>query len=413
MSMLLMRPIAKLFQLLPRTDLPRSLEVERGLFPRHTHHDLAQLRARQMGKTTLPILILCILLIGYSPPPIDDPLPLRPDLGFLVAPGWGGLAHASASHAPPSPGALLLGADPSLDSFAPRTTSSDPDWVEARQIPLHQLQSEIAHAIAAFPSGQWSVYIENLRSGATLAIQADRAVHPASTIKLAIALDLLRWMDENPEIEMERGPFGAGRTYEQLLRAMLIPSEEDAAAILTDFLQALPDHEINSQLASWGFHATTVLPRETSARELALMLTLLQDGALLSSARTTWMLDALREPSQGDDERLGGGIPSCRIHELAHKTGTTFERGLGVVADVGLYASAELTYVIAVVGNSVDWVDFEAAKALISEISRLTYQSFSLESEPSFHLERGCFLRVCPTPLENLLYCPAGLLRQR
>jgi hypothetical protein len=255
------------------------------------------------------------------------------------------------------------------------------------------------------------VYIEELDSGYIFSHHGEQILHPASTIKLGIALDLLRWMDERPEESWESGPPNAGRNYAQLLHALLVWSEEDAAEILTSFLDKLPDHSLNTQIQAWGATDSSVTPRRATAKDLAKLLIRLESGELLSAENTDYMLSILREPSNGDDERLGGGLPDCLRTSLAHKTGTTFEYGLGVVGDVGLIRTEDVHFVIAVIGNEVEWVDFEAAKEMIAAISRRSFSSFQLEASLLPHQEEGCFLRICPKVLDDLLYCQDGLRR--
>jgi hypothetical protein len=274
---------------------------------------------------------------------------------------------------------------------------------------FEDLQNSIASLIEIAPPGSWSVYIEDLEGGQTLSYRSEEILHPGSSIKLGIALDLLRWMGEHPEVSRESGPPNSGRNYEQLLHALLVWSEEDAAAILTQFLNGLPDHSLNGQLVKWGALDSSVTPRRATARDLAKLLIRLDRRELLSPENTDWMLSLLQEPSSGDDERLGGGLPPCVRTSLAHKTGTTFERELGVVGDVGMVHTRDVHYAIAVMGNEIDWVDFEAAKETIAAISKQTFTTFQLLAEPPYHQNEGCFLRMCPTMREDLLFCRDGL----
>jgi beta-lactamase class A len=302
--------------------------------------------------------------------------------------------------------ASLLGKLQSDEGFNPASA-----WIETAPSDLDDLFRDIESTLREAPSGEWSVYIEDLDRGDVLSIRGEEILHPASTIKLAIAMDLLRWMDEHPDVSWQSGPPNAGRNYAQLLHALLVWSEEDAAAILTSFLDALPDHSLNNQIQEWGAGNSSVTPRRATAKDLAKLLIRLERGQLLSDAGTDRMLSILREPSNGDDERLGGGLPDCLRTSLAHKTGTTFERGLGVVGDVGLVRTDDVSYVIAVIGNQVEWVDFEEAKAMIAAISRRSFTTFQLLASPPTHQQEGCYLKICPKVVDNLLFCQDGLHR--
>lgn len=315
----------------------------------------------------------------------------------------GGLRQASrerATHPPASAETLSQQSD--------AEPSQRLHWIEAAPSSFEDLQHSISSLIENGPAGNWSVYLEDLERDELYSYRSDELLHPGSTIKLGIALDLLRWLDEHPEVSQESGPPNSSRNYAQLLYALLVWSEEDAAAILTEFLNSLPDHNLNEQLMLWGARDSSVTPREATARDLALLLARLERGELLSRANTAWMLSLLQEPSQGDEERLGGGLPSCLRTSLAHKTGTTFERDLGVVADVGLVHTADVHYVIAVIGNDVDWVDFEAGKETIAAISQQVFTTLQLFARPTSYQDEGCFLRMCPA-VEDLLFCEDGL----
>ena len=61
---------------------------------------------------------------------------------------------------------------------------------------------------------------------------------------------------------------------------------------------------------------------------------------------------------------------------MTHKTGTTFESGLGVVADTAVIEAGDTAYVIVVLGNKVKWVDYDEALNLIAQISRAVYLEY-------------------------------------
>jgi beta-lactamase class A len=235
------------------------------------------------------------------------------------------------------------------------------------------LRKSIERIVAGAPSGRWSVYIRDLRSGETVSVGGDVVVHPASTIKVGIAVDLMAWLEAHPEVKWTNGPPGQTRSFEQLLAAMLVKSEEGATATLTNFLNSQPGFAANRQLHGWGAACSTVVPRRATAADLALLLKRLYDGELLSPASTDLLLSLMRTPSADDSLRLGGGLPLTARLRLAHKTGTLFQGGLGVVADVGVVTLARGAFVIAAIGNQTDWADFDESMALIGEMARAAY----------------------------------------
>jgi hypothetical protein len=226
------------------------------------------------------------------------------------------------------------------------------------------------------PSGEWGVYVKNLETGVTAAFRQDQRLHPASTIKVAIAIDFLDWFDHHPGVKMTGGPVPRQRSFAQLLEAMMVKSEEDAAASLTEFLQAQAGYDPNSRVLLWGATHTTVVPRRSTAEDLALLLERLYRGELVSPTSTRTLLELMRTPTPSQSLRIGGGLPPWARAGLAHTTGTTFEEGWGAVGDIGVVEVRGTAYVIVAIGNHVRWVDYETSMQLISEISSAAFRVF-------------------------------------
>jgi beta-lactamase class A len=232
-----------------------------------------------------------------------------------------------------------------------------------------RLQSLVSNA----PSGEWEIYLHDLRGRAVVEINADAPLHPGSTIKVAIAIAFLLWRQAHPQVQWTSGPVPHQRSFEQLLRAMVVVSEEDATASLTDFLMRQERIDLNREVQSWGASQTSVVPRRSTARDLGIILEHLASGDLLTPEGTDYLLDLMRIPTPSKETRLGAGLPAGPRDLLAHKTGTTFEQGLGVVADSGWVQWQGASYVIVVLSNRVQWVDYDSAMALIAEISRVAF----------------------------------------
>lgn len=236
------------------------------------------------------------------------------------------------------------------------------------------LVSKYNQLLAEFPSGDWGLYVENLESGEVISIGEDALYHTASTIKISIGAAFLRWWDDNQDVSLDFGPVAGGRSFKQLLTAMLIKSEEEATVILTDFLEEKSGYDVTTRLGEWGLNNTTIYPRRTKPSDQALLLKRLYYGELLSETSTNLLFEILRTPSHGDDVRIGGGLPEWARSSLAHKTGTVFDDGWGVVADAGLVNLESGTYVVVVIGNYVDWLDYDEAEDMITEISQLMFE---------------------------------------
>ncbi|MGA2111737.1 MAG: serine hydrolase [Anaerolineales bacterium] len=233
------------------------------------------------------------------------------------------------------------------------------------------------------------MYLHDLRGGTVVSINADQPMHPASTIKVAIAIAFLRWFEAHPEVKWTSGPIPHQRSFEQLMRAMIVVSEEDATASLTDFLMDQKRIDLNREVQSWGAAETSVVPRRSTARDLGLILERLASGDLLSEAGTDYLLALMRTPTPSKQTRLGAGLPPGPQDLLAHKTGTTFQAGLGVVADTGLVQWQGTSYVIVVLSSHVQWVDYAAAQDLIAEISRVAFACLAPETAWPASSRRG------------------------
>ena len=122
-----------------------------------------------------------------------------------------------------------------------------------------------------------------------------------------------------------------------------------------------------------------VEPRQSTPHDLGLLYERVARGELLSATSREYLFSLLREPSRGDDERIGASLPECGREWVAHKPGTTFESGLDVVADAGYVRVGTLEYVIVVLGNAVAWVDYEEGMRVIADISSVTLSDFYRE----------------------------------
>lgn len=240
------------------------------------------------------------------------------------------------------------------------------------------LAARVEDILAMAPSGDWGVYIENRTTGEVVAINADQVFHPASSIKLAIGMAFYRWHDLHSDVSLTTGPEGGtNRSFEQLTEAMLVVSEEEATAEIVEFLEAQPDFSMEDIWRSWGAENTTLDPRRTTPTDLAGLLWLLHTGEALSPESNAQILALLRQPSRNDELRLGAGLPEWERWRLAHKPGTVFEDGWGIVSDAGLVELDGSAYVIVVIANQVEWVDFETDMGIIGRISDAAYRYFS------------------------------------
>jgi hypothetical protein len=201
--------------------------------------------------------------------------------------------------------------------------------------------------------GKWNILVETLEGQDIYARRPDEKIHPASTIKLAIAMATFEFLEQYGEGSLEerlqRGPsynlMANDRSYEQLLRAMLVLSEEDAADILYENIHESPLNEYKL-LEGWGLSATAFEPRKSTPREMNALYRGLYAGTLVNAEERELILDWMAVYSENDDLRLG------RMNELSEQKIFPYnKRGslvspLLIVADSGIVIIEENVYLL-------------------------------------------------------------------
>jgi beta-lactamase class A len=169
--------------------------------------------------------------------------------------------------------------------------------------------------------------------------QAAEIIHPASTIKIAIgmlAMEMLVRKDPELRTILDGGPPTVGRSYAQLLKAMIVSSEEDAAQALQDAVVAdLGWKEIDHLLMEWGAPDTRLVPRRSSAADLTHLLMDLYARGLPSQGSSRYILRLMAEVTGGDTGRiwkLKAQVPPGTM--IFNKRGTLLDPM--VVADIGI-----------------------------------------------------------------------------
>ncbi|MCX6025282.1 MAG: serine hydrolase [Chloroflexi bacterium] len=241
---------------------------------------------------------------------------------------------------------------------------------------LWRLEEQIRTLLRLAPSGIWGVSVKELTSGESVAVRGEDVFHPASTIKVGIAMDLLYWMERHPEVKWTSGPQAGQRSFIQLLEAMLIKSEESATVRLAAFLDAQPGYHLVDRWQSWGVTHTTFIPRRSTPADLARLLELLYKEEVLTPESSARILAIMRVPKPSQSERIGSGLPAEARATLANKTGTTFENGAGVVADTGIVEAKGKVLVIVVLGNRTRSADYETSMRLIGNVARAAYSTW-------------------------------------
>ncbi|HEY9077667.1 MAG TPA: serine hydrolase [Anaerolineaceae bacterium] len=155
-------------------------------------------------------------------------------------------------------------------------------------------------------NAEWHVMLQTVEGKFIYERGPDQLIHPASIIKFPIALLFLKWYDQQEIADYDayldsRGT--GGRTFNQLLYAMIVKTEEQASEILVEWVSGKLD--TRKTLANWGAPNTSLSPRQTTAREMTRLYTQFVSGKLISQRGTRLLTRLMEEYTPNDDTRLG------------------------------------------------------------------------------------------------------------
>ncbi len=293
-----------------------------------------------IGAGIATLLLAAAFAIGILPPkPRALEAPPSPAPALDLAPSATPAFKEAAATSTAAPEAAI-----SPVSFAPAI-----DWeaVFAQQV----LQSLPTYG------GEWHILIRKNGAHTVFALNADKKDHVASIIKLPFAMLFFKALEakgiQPAQYDEYLSTRGIGRTYRQLLRAMLVESEELAAKTLRE---ATRDSGINEAalLREWGAPRTNLSKRLSTPEEIAALYESLYYGRALNPQARAIILNYLSEYTPNDDARLGvlrrllppGGA-------FYNKRGSVTEERL-VIGDSALVAweenGVEQVYVLVAIG---------------------------------------------------------------
>ena len=267
---------------------------------------------------------------------------------------------------------------------------ADPRASELRS----RLGRELNHLAAEF-DGVMSLAAVDLAGGDTLAINGDLLMPQASSIKIAVLLEVLRQaqagklhLEERVEIRKAQFAGGSGvlqdfgdgssaLSLRDLAALMMVVSDNTATNILID---RVGQAQVNETLQSLGFSHTRLLRRMiqpaeerrgvenvSTAREMAGLLAELHGGKLLDESHTALALELLRN-DKPEPTPLGRGLPAGVA--LAGKPGSL----PGVRCESGIILLEGHPYVLSVMTSYA--ADDAAAERAITDVSRRVYSYF-------------------------------------
>lgn len=259
---------------------------------------------------------------------------------------------------------------------------------------LAPLKSQIQRLMTQNAKLSTSVLLLDLDSHAYVDIGMADVIPAASTIKLPILIAFFQDVDQGKiqldqpiamrkdliateAGDMQYQPVGSKFSAIKTVTDMIVVSDNTATNMVIDLLGG-PD-ALNQRFQSWGLTGTMIrnaLPdvqgtNTTSAKDMAMMLSQLSRGKLMSIKSRDRVLDILRRVE--NDTLLPKGLGEGAT--IAHKTGTIGT----LLADVGLVDTATgRRYVAAVLVKRPR--DDDRANLLIQQISKLSYQAFNQQA---------------------------------
>lgn len=259
---------------------------------------------------------------------------------------------------------------------------------------LAPLKAQIQTLITQNAKLSPSVMLVDLDSHAYVDFGAGEVMAAASTIKLPILIAFFQDVDQgkiqlNQPIvmrkelvatesgEMQYQPVGSKFSAIRTATDMITVSDNTATNMLIDLLGGYD--ALNQRFQSWGLTGTMVrnpLPdvqgtNTTTAKDMAMMMSLLSQGKLMSFKSRDRVLDIMRRVENNSllPQGLGEGAM------ISHKTGTIGT----MLADVGLVDTVTgRRYVAAVLVKRPR--DDGRADGLIQQISKLSYKAFNQQT---------------------------------
>jgi beta-lactamase class A len=274
----------------------------------------------------------------------------------------------------------------------------------------------IAREVAQF-KGTLGLYAKNLITGEEIAFGADRPFPTASTIKLAVMLEVyhqaaegrisldapltLRSTDKVGGSGVLNGMHdGLSLGVRDLVHLMIVLSDNTATNMLVALVST---KSVDDRLAAYGLRQTKLfrptfrdgradlfpeLEKEfglgmATPREMATLMARIADGSAVSTGASAAMLATLRK--QQDRAMIPRLLPDAV--DVGNKTGTDEEKHAGpdgvrrhVRADVAIVTAKDVKYVIAVYAREVAdtrWGIENDAVTTGARISRMIYDRFT------------------------------------
>ena len=232
-------------------------------------------------------------------------------------------------------------------SPTPIAQTTAPTPTENAAIFFPDLEAEL------IPGVDWHILIEDAQTGEILFERSATAgFHPASMIKIPTAMAVLSILEDQGRGLKDLKSSGIeGRSFDSLLEAMVVHSEESAADSLEYFARG--ENRLRKKLDGWGLSQTKFDPRVSTAAELLTSLELLHTGQALNPENTHYLLELMGVYTENDRILLGKlteTLPECTF---LNKRGTMLSPT--IVSDMGILKCGDHVWYLVIAGTpSID-----------------------------------------------------------
>jgi hypothetical protein len=218
------------------------------------------------------------------------------------------------------------------------------------------LADGIDQALPAY-GGNWNILIRANMDHTVYSLHASERIHVASIIKVPIAMLFFKSLEKEGIQPADYANYlptrGIDRTYQQLLTAMLVASEEDATETLWGAVRK-SGLDVQATLEAWGAYETDIPNRQSTLDDIASLYEKLYFGGAIDPEGRRILLELLGTYTSSDDTRLGVLRASLPVGaQFYNKRGTITEERL-VIGDSALYAwpqdGGEKVYVVIALG---------------------------------------------------------------
>ncbi len=234
-----------------------------------------------------------------------------------------------------------------------------------------------------------SVYFRDLKNGPRFGIQEFDSFNGASLLKLPVMIAILRMADARPDFLDERivtPPQLSDRgnveesaetllpdtsyTIRELLRKMIIYSDNQSAFLLADAINTTPQPLKSNTFLDLGvMDLMSGKISQLSMQSYSTLFVTLYNSRYLSNAMSQYALELLSR-STFHDGLVAGVPPGTRV---AHKFGFNFDKNTGSeLHDCGIVYYLPTPYILCVMTSGRTGVEDEAA---IAGISRTVYDT--------------------------------------